>query len=157
VSSALPEAPYPEHPDATSPLEALLRNVMSVSCLSETVAVALIGAELDEMPPGPLAELLRAIWSDEVGHSRAGWRFVHIHAPTLDAAGRASLGRYLRQALADLLEHEHAHLPLAAQPPPGGERYGLCSGASARELLKRVVSDVIVPQLAQAGIHTTRL
>jgi hypothetical protein len=153
VSSALPAAPYPEHADATSPLEALLRNVMAVSCLAETVAVALIGAELDAMPAGPLAELLRLIWSDEVGHSRAGWRFVHAQAPRLPAAGRASLGRYLTQALGELERHEQAHLPIAAEPPPGGARYGLCSGSSARELMQRVIADVIVPQLAVAGIE----
>ena len=40
---------FPEHADAT-PVEALLRNALSIGCLSETVAVALIGAERLEMP-----------------------------------------------------------------------------------------------------------
>ena len=54
---ALPVIPFPEHKDVT-PLEAAIRNLLSISCLSETIAVSLIGAERLEMPDGPLKELL---------------------------------------------------------------------------------------------------
>ncbi|HWB77764.1 MAG TPA: ferritin-like domain-containing protein, partial [Nannocystaceae bacterium] len=65
--------PIPLHEDVP-PLEAMLRNLLSICCLSETVAVALIGAERLEMPEGELHTLLGRILADEVGHSRFGWR-----------------------------------------------------------------------------------
>ena len=149
---ALPALPMPTHDDASTPLEALLRNVLSVSCCSETVAVALIGAELEAMPPGPLHDLLRGIWSDEVGHARVGWRFLHMQVAQLDDDGRKALGRYAEVAIAHLVEHETAHLPVDHEPPVGGDDLGLCSGRSARELVARTVAEVIVPSLAAAGI-----
>lgn len=152
INTALPDATYPRHPDATSPVEGLLRNVMSVCCLSETVAVALIGAELEEMPQGALADRLRSIWADEIGHSRVGWTFFHEHARTLSALERASLGRYLVHALDHLEAHELAHIPPHAVPPTGGERFGMCSGADARTLMYRTIEQVILPSLAQSGI-----
>ena len=68
--------PVPAHDDAATPLEAALRNMLSICCLSETVAVSLIGAERLEMPSGELRDLLTGIYSDEVGHSRFGWRLL---------------------------------------------------------------------------------
>src|SRR5258706_881587 len=53
----------------TAPLEAFLRNALSVSCLSETVAVALIGAERLEMPEGAPRDVLSEIWAGGVGHA----------------------------------------------------------------------------------------
>ena len=109
----------PEHADVPA-LEGFLRNVLSVSCLSETVAVALIGAERLEMPESPLRELLSEIWADEVGHARFGWRVAQELLPKLDEAARARLSLYLRVALRQLELHELAHLPLSSTPPPEG-------------------------------------
>lgn len=142
----------PLHEDAATPLEAALRNVLSVCCLSETVAVSLIGAERIEMPEGELHALLTTIWADEVGHSRFGWRLLERVASTLDAATRARLGEYLEVAFAHLVEHELAHLPVASVPPPEGVAYGLCSGADARVLFFDTVERVIVPGLEAHGL-----
>ncbi len=78
IDDALPEETLPLHEDATSQLEAALRNVLSVACLAETVAVALIGAERAAMPEGPLRELLTKIWADEIGHARFAWRLLDL-------------------------------------------------------------------------------
>ena len=91
-----PPTPMPEHDDAETEIEALLRNVLSIACLSETVAVALIGAERLEMPNGELRDLLTRIWADEIGHARFGWRLLARLAPTLDDATKDRLGDYLR-------------------------------------------------------------
>lgn len=156
LTEALPQAQYPLHSDAKSSLESLLRNVVSVSCMSETVAVALIGAELEAMketmPDAPITLILEQIWADEIGHSRVGWRFLHVHAAQLEEESRLSLCAYVTHALNQLEEHELAHLPLNASPPPGGARYGLCSGAEARILLHATVEQVILPSLALAGL-----
>lgn len=149
-------AAFPFHDDAGSLLEAALRNMISVCCLSETVAVSLIGAERIEMPSGDLRDLLTVIYSDEVGHSRFGWRTLGLVAPTLDRATRQRLGEYLEVALAHLVEHELAHLPLASEPPPEGAAYGLCSGPDARVLFFDTVEAVIVPALEGHGLPARR-
>ena len=153
----IPEgAEYPEHDDADSPLEAALRNMLSICCLSETVAVSLIGAERLEMPSGELRDLLTGIYADEVGHSRFGWRMLGQLAPTLDKATKERLGDYLEVAFASLVEHELAHLPESSQPPPEGAELGLCSGSDARRLFLDTIQDVIIPGLEHHGIPARR-
>src|SRR5262245_4131109 len=51
LAPALPALDLPEHEDVDR-REAVLRNVLSIACLSESVAVALIGAERLRMPEG---------------------------------------------------------------------------------------------------------
>jgi hypothetical protein len=145
------EPDFPMHEDA-APLEGALRNVLSISCMSETVAVSLIGAERIEMPEGELRDLLTEIWADEVGHARFGWRLVAELAPGLDEATRGRLGDYLAVAFAHLEEHELAHLPLASSPPPEGACLGLCSGRDARALFYDTVEEVIIPGLEAHGL-----
>ena len=143
--------PLPEHRDV-APLEGALRNVLSVCCLSETVAVSLIDAERLEMPEGELRVLLTRILADEVGHARFGWRFLALVAPSLDAAARARLGTYLRVAFAALETHELAHIPSRTAFPPAAASYGLCDGASARSLFYATVEEVILPRLSEHGL-----
>jgi hypothetical protein len=153
----IPEGdPYPAHEDAETPLEAALRNMLSICCLSETVAVSLIGAERLEMPAGELRDLLTRIYADEVGHSRFGWRTLARVAPDLDAATKERLGDYLEVAFAHLVEHELSHLPESAVPPAEGVVYGLCSGPDARRLFFDTVEEVIVPGLEAHGIPARR-
>ncbi|MCU0659345.1 MAG: ferritin-like domain-containing protein [Polyangiaceae bacterium] len=151
IAEALDEQPFPLHPDV-EPIEGVLRNLLSISCLSETVAVSLIGAERLAMPEGALRELLSTIWADEVGHARFGWAIVSRRVPSLDPAARHRLGVYLQVALAHLERHELAHLPLAACPPAEGAALGLCSGREARALFFDTVSGVILPRLQALGL-----
>lgn len=144
---------FPQHADACSLREAALRNVLAVACLSETVAVALIGAERAAMPEGPLRELLTSIWSDEIGQARFGWRLLDRLAGSLTADERDGLARYLDVALDHLVEHELAHLPAGFEPPAGGESLGLCSGREARQLFAATLDQVIIPALAQRGLR----
>ena len=146
---------FPRHHDVPA-LEGLLRNIISICCLSETVAVALIGAERLEMPDGPLRELLTGIYADEIGHARFGWQLVGRIVPGLDAAVRERLSRYLVLALSHLEAHELAHIPEGAGAPAGGERLGLCSGADARRLLYDTIDGVILPGLEAAGLDARR-
>jgi hypothetical protein len=148
-------ADFPEHDDV-SRKEAALRNLVSISCLSETVAVSLIGAERLEMPDGPLRELLTRIYADEVGHARFGWRLAGRLAQDLDEAGRARMAEYLAVAFAHLEEHELAHLNPNAAPPANGACLGLCNGQDARTLFYSTVREVIVPGLEALGFDAKK-
>lgn len=143
-------AEFPQHEDVGA-LEAALRNLLSISCLSETIAVALIGAERLEMPEGELEELLTTIYADECGHANFGWRLLGELLPDDDAM-KERLGAYVRIAFAHLEAHELAHLPLEAEWPPEGAELGLCSGKDARELFYATVENVIVPGLESQGL-----
>ncbi|MGZ3416371.1 MAG: ferritin-like domain-containing protein [Polyangiales bacterium] len=146
---ALPNVP--RH-DAVDRREAIVRNLLSVSCMSETVAVALIGAERHEMPSGALRDLLDGIWADEIGHARFGWRIVERVVPELDAAAHHRLAAYLRVAFAHVEEHELAHLPANGAPPEEGKQLGLCDGGDARTLFYDTLETVIVPRLEALGL-----
>ncbi|MFK7927450.1 MAG: ferritin-like domain-containing protein [Myxococcota bacterium] len=144
-----PDAPVPEHADVGR-LEAALRNLLSICCLSETVAVALIGFERESLPEGELKELLTEIYADECGHANFGWRRLPGLLPD-DPEMKQRLGDYLAVAFAHLEAHELAHLP-AGPGIPGGEALGLCDGAEARALLAAAVHEVIIPGLESHGL-----
>lgn len=139
------EAVFPLHADAP-PRARTLRNVIHICCMSETVAVSLIGDERQRMPQGPLRELLTAIYADEVGHARFGWRLLEQVAPTLRCDERTAIERYLPVALAHLEQHELSHLP-NVDAPACGAALGLCSGREARELFYETVESLIIPGL----------
>lgn len=147
--SAPSGGPMPAHAGASAQ-EALLRDMISICCLSETIAVALIGAERLEMPEGPLRELLTQIYADECGHANFGWRLLPALLPD-DPALKARLSDYLRTALAHLEAHELAHIP-DRTAPAGGEALGLCSGHDARALFYATVEQVIIPGLEAHGL-----
>lgn len=151
----LPDAElFPTHDDVPAS-EAIVRNVLSIGCLSETVAVALIGAEREEMPKGQLHDLLTRIWADEIGHARFGWTKLAAELPALDAAARMRLSAYLRVALAHLEQHELSHLPIGPGFGPAGAAVGLCSGSDARVLFYATVERVIVPRLDALGLRAS--
>lgn len=155
-----PTAPLPPlddvplHTDA-SPLEGVLRNVLSISCLSETVAVALIDEER-LVTTGAAADTARRILADEVQHARFGWSLLEELQPRIDDALRVRLGPYLQVAFAHLEAHELSHLPPKAAPSAAAEAVGVCDGTSARALFYACVEDVIVPGLEKQGLPAAR-
>lgn len=147
----LPElANVPEHRDV-SPLEGVLRNILSISCLSETVAVSLITAEREQAGPEPLQLVLKQILADEVQHARFGWALLEEIHDALDAALKARLSDYLVYAFAHLRAHELAHLPLNAKPSDEAVAYGVCDGDDARTLFFQTVEEIIIPRLESFG------
>ncbi|MEQ9321278.1 MAG: hypothetical protein RIF41_19095, partial [Polyangiaceae bacterium] len=154
-ATAVQVDPYPRHDDV-APIEAVLRNVISVCCLSETAAVALIGAERLRMEPGPLRDLMSRIYGDEVGHARFGWRLVAELVPTLAPDARERLSAYLAIAFAHLEAHELAHLPASYDPPEEGHALGLCRGRDARRLLYDAIDEVMIPGLERVGLSARR-
>jgi len=151
--ASAPWPPLPRVPDhaEAEPLEALLRNVISVCCMAETVAVALIRAECLEIGPLALRAWLERILADEVGHARFGWALLESLDP-LPAELADRLARYAEVALNHLAHHELAHLPAHGGLGPRAAAVGVCSGFAARALLGDTVDRVIVPGLARHGV-----
>jgi len=150
---SLPDVP--KHGD-TNALEALLRNVLSVSCLSETVAVGLISAERLHSVHPVLEETLRSILADEVQHARFGWTLLDEIGDSLNPIIRKRLSDYLAPAFASLRSYEFANLPTQAAPSEAGEAVGLCDGPSARRIFMDTVTDVIIPGLESHGLAAER-
>lgn len=146
-----PLPPVPVHDDV-GPLEGFVRNILSICCLSETVAVALIGRERLETGPADLEAVLKAILADEVGHARFGWRMLDALVPRMDAATRERLGDYLITAFVHFRDHELDHLPEVASPSSRAEAIGVCDGREARRLFADTVERVIVPGLEKRGL-----
>ena len=148
----LPELPdMPDHDDV-GPLEAVLRNVISICCLSETVAVSIIRAEHVELEGSKLGEVLGTILADEVQHARFGWQLVGDLLPRLDDSARARLTKYLEVALVHQIAYEIPKLPFN----PGLRREvaaaGVCDGADAQDLFYDTISEVVVPTLQALGL-----
>jgi len=142
----------PLHEDA-EPMEAFLRNILSISCLSETVAVALIRAEKNEVSTPEMESTLDEILADEVQHARFGWRVLDEVAPTLSSDTRARLSDYLIGAFRHLAEHELHYLPIDNVPTEEATAYGVCDGRDARRLFFDTVEKVIVPRLQEHGFR----
>jgi len=159
VLVALGEAPLAEvprlddvplHPDA-SPLEAVLRNVISIGCCSETIAVALVATEREQAGPAPIRDVLDAILRDEVKHARFGWRLVSRAARDLDANVRTSLGDYLH----DVFDHQiDFHAPFLAMPcaNANGIAVGAPHGRSSFVVFYETMTNVVVPGLEACGL-----
>jgi hypothetical protein len=135
---------FPRHEDV-GPLEALLRNVISVSCLNETVTVAFLESDRRLVTASTLRRVLTEILTDEVAHSRLGWQMLSSLAPRIDARMRRGLGAYLVPAFAQLFErHRGAASTLR---PHGAEALGIGDRADSTVLFANVVNEVIVPRL----------
>lgn len=160
VAEAEPElTPVPRHA-GLAPVERLMRNLMFVGCLSETVAVGLLTEEHALASDPWIRAVLEVILADEVAHAKLGWQFVGAVAPTLDAEARARTSAYLRVAFAYLVEKELPLLPVSPRlddvDVKAREAAGLCSGASARRIFFDSLTRVVVPSLEALGFDAAR-
>jgi len=139
----------PRH-DGRPPIEAVLRNVISIGCCSETVAVALVAAEREIAGPRPLRVVLDRILADEVKHARFGWRLVSRFAPDLGPDVRRSIDRYLVDVFAHQLRFHSGFLrmPNASR---AGSAIGAPHGASGWRTFRETMEQVVVPGLERAG------
>jgi len=140
----------PEHADAT-PLEAVLRNIISIGCCSETVAVALVATEREQAGPPPLRRVLDQILRDEIKHSRFGWRLVSRLAPSLSGAELASLNAYLVDAFAHQIRF---HAPFLEMPCASerGVALGAPHGRSNWLVFVSAMEEIVVPGLERCGL-----
>jgi len=146
-----PAAPH----DDASPKVAFLRNVLSIGCASETVAVALVEGERAIALTPDLERVLTRILKDEIGHARLGWSSLRRAAADLGRAELDEVERYLPS----LFEHQIRHYgPLAALPrtTERARRAGAPDGRAQHAIFWETLETVIVPGLEGAGLAATR-
>lgn len=143
-------ADVPAH-EVVSHLEAVLRNVISISCAGETLAVAVIGAERERAQSEPLRHVLSQILRDEVYHARFGWKLLAEVAPGLDTDARRRTSAYLVAVFERDLRAlaPSAGLPLATD---AALALGAPDGASQWAMFWQTMTEVTVPGLDNAGL-----
>jgi len=135
AGAPLPEpSDVPRH-DGVGPLEGLLRNVLSIVCLDETVTAAQLENRHRFARESTLRRVIAEILDDKIQHSRLGWRMLQTLAPRIDAAMRGRLGDYLVTAFTRLFDK---HLPVYG----GGLR-----AFDSKAIFVEAVNEVIVPRL----------
>lgn len=145
---------FPTHDDV-QPLEGLVRNLISVSCMSETVAVSIIRAEQAELDGTVLGGVLSTILADEIQHARFGWKLLGVLLPMLDEAAHTRLAAYVEIALAHQCAYELPKLPVNLGLRAEVAAAGVCDGGAARALFFDTIEQIIVPQLDAAGLHAS--
>lgn len=146
--------PVPDHDDV-EPLEGVLRNVLSVGCLSETVAVSVIRAEHAELDGTALGRVLKSILADEIQHARFGWELLGAMLPRLSDTALERFNAYLAVALEHQVAFEVPKLPIHMGLRPEVAMAGVCDGCEARAIFFATLEQVILPQLDSLGLDAT--
>lgn len=145
----------PEHAGATA-RERAMRNVLFVSCLSESIAAPLLAAERELASEPHVRTVLEQLAADETLHARFGWAFVRETWALASDAERAGMQRYLPLALGaiEARMHEAMTLELPADAALEDElaALGVTLGDRGRALMDEVVSTVVLPALEALGL-----
>jgi hypothetical protein len=150
----VPKAAYldmarvPQHDDV-EPLEGLLRNVLSVSCTGETLAVAVIGSERERTVAAPLHDILTKILSDEVGHARFGWKLLEQLAPALSKESKQRLSAYLVGVFAQSQKAMCGDMPAVSD---AALALGAPDGPTQLQTFRETMEQAILPGLERVGL-----
>lgn len=145
-----PDAPFaaPMVGDANLPQrERVLREVVALSCLAETVATAVLGAALDAVEVPMVKDGLHSILRDEVQHSKLGWAHLAIER-------KRGFGADLGVVLPRLLE---AGVPTDRVDDgvwPLAPELGLLPKEQLFSLLDEVLRLVVLPGFEQYDVDT---
>jgi hypothetical protein len=127
--------------------ERVLLEIVSLCCLAETIATAVLGAALDTTLVPVVKDRLHEILRDEVRHAKLGW--AHLASERERARG-ANVGA----VLPDLLE---AGIPLSKLETsvwPLAPELGLLPKATLLALLREVLADVVFPGFERYDVDT---
>jgi hypothetical protein len=142
------------HDDADE-IEAVLRDALSIGACSETVAVALVGAEREQAATPDLRAALDRILADEIGHARLGWKLLDDVLPSAPARLRRRLSAYL----VAVFDHQLAfHAPFLDMPRASdrGVSVGAPDGPSNFRVFEATMTTITVPGLEQRGLAARR-
>jgi hypothetical protein len=131
--------------------DALLYELVALSCVTETLSTALLGALVRAARDSVAKETMHAILRDEVRHSRLGWAFLaEAHA----AGARDVVAPHLPRLLAATFGT--ALLAPAASTPEAAELagYGELEHSASLRIARECFGEVIFPGLSRFGIDT---
>lgn len=155
VETELRTQALPEHEDATR-VEAALRNVMFVGCMSETVSISLLTEERELTREPVIRRVVDQLAADEVLHAKLGWSYLGATWPDLDDAQRRRTNEYLPVAFGYLEAKMLGAMPDVGEVEPALadelEALGCMMPADGRELLYATVEEVIAPRLRDYGL-----
>jgi hypothetical protein len=131
--------------------DALLYELVALSCVTETLSTALLGALVEAARDSVAKETMHSILRDEVRHSRLGWAFLaEAHA----TGARDVVAPHLPCMLAATLGT--ASLAPAASTPDDAELagYGELEPSTSVRVMRECFEEVIFPGLSRFGIDT---
>ena len=151
-----PPQPFPVPPLA--PAEGRLRAallVIALCCINETLACAILEAQLSQAASPLTRAALQSVLVDEIDHARAGW--AHLATPHVSAAMKAEIAaggwlpRLLRARLRDLVDE--------ASPFPGEQfpTHGILTRAARKQIVAIALREVVCPGFHRAGMETTKV
>ena len=141
----------PMHEDA-EPIEGVLRNVIAISCLEETCAVALLETGRQLSGPPEIRAVVTEILRDEVNHSKLGWQLADELLPRIDLATKDRLSEYLVPAFRQLLVRHWVPDEIDLGARIAVPTVGVDDAREASRLVLDVVATVIVPGLEAHGL-----
>lgn len=155
--AAAPDLPAPLAvariaPAHLAPRDALLYEVVALSCVTETLSTAVLAALVDAASDSLAQRTMHSILRDEVRHSRLGW--AHL-AACHSAGARDVVSPHLPAMLSATLGHD-----LLAPEPPGAldaalSGYGAVSLPLRRDITRSCFANVIFPGLERFGIDAS--
>jgi hypothetical protein len=124
----------------------LLYEIVAMSCVTETLSTALLGALVEQASDSLTKHTMHSILRDEVMHSQVGWAFL---AEQRARGAPDCIGPHLPAMLHSTLGSGFFDTdPLAAEL----SGLGCLDGASTRRIVGEALRLVIFPGLARFGI-----
>ncbi len=144
--------------DRTSPSglterEAVLYELVSMACVTETLSCALLGALVEQAKDSKVRQVMHEILRDEIRHSRLGW--AHLESESL-ALPCKLLADYLPAMLAGTVNEELfvERQALAIEEPLSG--LGSLTRRQRVELFSDAMHKVVFPGLERYGVDTAQ-
>jgi hypothetical protein len=144
----------PVAPRALDGRARLLYEVVALSCVTETLSTALLGALVERARDSVAKVTLHSILRDEVEHSRLGWAYLaEEHARGAPDCVSESLGAMLSSTLSDELFGASSNANELDRALAG---LGSLERAERLRIVRETLNAVVFPGLERFGIDTTR-
>ncbi|HEX5100753.1 MAG TPA: ferritin-like domain-containing protein [Polyangiaceae bacterium] len=151
-----PKAPEvrPVAPSELETRERLLYEVVALSCVTETLSAALLGALVERARDSLTKSVLHSILRDEVVHSRLGWAFLaEEHARGARDCVSERLAPMLSSTLSDELFDGPTEVNDVDRALAG---FGSLERMERQRVVRETLQAVVFPGLERFGIDTSR-
>jgi hypothetical protein len=131
----------------------VLYEVVALSCITETLSAALLGAMVEQATDARVRETVHRVLRDEVEHSRLGW--AHLALEHGRGHGRF-LGDYLPAMLAGTVTDDLFHggdLSPEAEEVLAG--FGALRPSDGKAIFAATMRQVVFPGLERFGVDTS--